>query len=553
MSYRIIINHLEKMRSVFLPVYIIIIISLILQFNSRSFAQSDVEPEGNISKAYVILDGYNLFFVGGISSHPAETRAKSISDRIETIAKDYSVSPESMKVITNPDGYDEILLNELLILRVFGSDASVEGISRSTLSFGVKTRIIKAIYTYRYERKNEVLTKNALYAAAAILIGLIILVIIHFIIKRINLLIEGSLKTKIEQLESKSFQLIRSNQILVTLSGFIKSLKFFLSLVVIFFTAQYVLSLFPWTRFISSSLLEYFIKPFGDFGIALVNFIPDLAFLVVIFFITRYFLKILKLFFYGIRQGTITFTGFDPEWAVPTYKIVRLLLIAFAIIVAYPYIPGSESAAFKGVSLFIGVLFSLGSSSVIGNLIAGYTMTYRKTFKIGDVVQVESNIGEVVDIKLFVTRLRTPKNEEVIIPNSLILSNNVVNYSTLAKDKGLILHTTVGIGYETPWRQVEGMLKLAADLTKGVLKEPAPFILQKSLGDFAVTYELNAYTNNPLSRAKTYTELHQNILDVFNENNVQIMTPAYEGDPEIPKVVPKKDWFTPVAGTQKKE
>jgi small-conductance mechanosensitive channel len=323
--------------------------------------------------------------------------------------------------------------------------------------------------------------------------------------------------------------------------------------VVIFFTAQYVLSLFPWTRFISSSLLEYFIKPFGDFGIALVNFIPDLAFLVVIFFITRYFLKILKLFFYGIRQGTITFTGFDPEWAVPTYKIVRILLIAFAIIVAYPYIPGSDSDAFKGVSLFIGILFSLGSSSLIGNLMAGYSMTYRKTFKKGDMVKIDDHFGQVMDVKLFVTRLRTLKNEEIVVPNSIVLSNNVVNYSTLASDRGLILHTTIGIGYETSWRQVEEMLKLAAERTEGVLKDPLPYVLQKSLGDFAVTYELNVFCNDPINMMKHYTALHQNILDVFNENNVQIMTPAYEGDPEQAKVVPKDKWFLPLSGKHKGE
>jgi small-conductance mechanosensitive channel len=324
-------------------------------------------------------------------------------------------------------------------------------------------------------------------------------------------------------------------------------------LAILFTTSQYILGLFPWTRFISVSLVQIFIKPFGDFGLALLNFIPSLAFLIVIFFITKYVLKLFKLLFLGLKQGSITITGFDPDWAVTTYKIVRLLIIAFAVIVAYPYIPGSDSDAFKGVSLFIGVLFSLGSSSVIGNLIAGYTMTYRKTFKIGDVVQIDNNTGQVADIKLFVTRLLTAKNEEIIIPNSIILNTQVVNYSTLARDKGLILHTTVGIGYETPWRQVEGMLLLAAERTEELLKDPKPFVLQKSLGDFAINYELNVYTSNPSERLKTYTALHKNILDVFNENNIQIMTPAYEGDPEQPKVVPKKDWFTPVAGAQKKE
>ena len=199
-------------------------------------------------------------------------------------------------------------------------------------------------------------------------------------------------------------------------------------------------------------------------------------------------------------QGTIQFKGFEPEWAPTTYKIVRLLLVAFAVIVAYPYIPGSDSDAFKGVSLFLGILFSLGSTSVIGNLIAGYTMTYRKTFKVGDAIQIDNSTGEVVEIKLFVTRIRTHKNEEVIIPNSLILSNNVINYSTHASGKGLIIHTTVGIGYETSWRLVETILKEAANRTAGIEKEPPPYVNQKSLGDFSVTYEINGYIKDPLSR-----------------------------------------------------
>ncbi len=531
----------------------IIIIFLLISIDSNSIAQNNPETVENYSKAYVNVDGYNLFAVRGISSISADERAKAISERIKLIAADYYVTPDSLIVETAKEGFDELKLNGVIIMRVFDSDAALEGISRNSLVFGAKTRIIKAINTYRYERSYDVLLKNILYGSGAILFCIVLIFIIHFVMKKINLLLESRLKERIDALELKSFQLIRSNQILISISGLVRFLKFVLMLAVIFVGTQYILGLFPWTRFISVSLIQIFVKPFSDFGLAIVNFIPSLAFLIVIFFISKYLLKLVKLLFFGLKQGSITIDGFDPDWSIPTYKIVRILLIAFAAIIAYPYIPGSESDAFKGVSLFIGVLFSLGSSSVIANLIAGYTMTYRKTFKVGDVVQIDNNIGQVSDIKLFVTRLLTPKNEEVIIPNSVILNTNVVNYSTLAKDKGLILHTTVGIGYETPWRQVEGMLLLAADRTSGILKEPKPFVLQKNLGDFAVNYEINAFTNDPIRRNKTYTELHQNILDVFNENNVQIMTPAYEGDPEQPKVVPKDQWFTPIAGKGKNE
>jgi small-conductance mechanosensitive channel len=196
-------------------------------------------------------------------------------------------------------------------------------------------------------------------------------------------------------------------------------------------------------------------------------------------------------------------------------------------------------------------MFSIGSSSFISNIIAGYSLTYRRAFKMGDRIKVEDVFGDVVDMKLFVTRLRSLKNEEIVIPNSTLINSNIINYSSLSRQNGLILHTTVGIGYETPWRLVEEMLKSAADRTEGLLKQPSPFVLQKSLGDFAVTYEINAYSNDPSQMMLVYTSLNQNILDIFNENNVQIMTPAYEGDPAEPKVVPKEKWFTSVNPNKK--
>jgi small-conductance mechanosensitive channel len=171
-------------------------------------------------------------------------------------------------------------------------------------------------------------------------------------------------------------------------------------------------------------------------------------------------------------------------------------------------------------------------------------MTYRRAFKIGDRVKIGSHVGEVDRMRLLVTHLRTPKNEDVVVPNSEILGAEVINYSSLARERGLILHTTVGIGYDTPWRQVEAMLLESAARTPGLLRDPKPFVLQTQLGDFAITYEINVYTDTPHVMMALYTALHRNILDVFNEYGIQIMTPAYEGDPEQPKVVPKDQWYT---------
>jgi small-conductance mechanosensitive channel len=277
-------------------------------------------------------------------------------------------------------------------------------------------------------------------------------------------------------------------------------------------------------------------------GLGLVGMIPNLVFLAILTVVIRYVLKLIRALFDGLASRTLALKEFDPEWSWPTYRLVRFFVIAFALVVAYPYIPGSESGAFKSISLFVGIIFSLGSSSFIGNFIAGYSMTYRRTFKVGDRVKIGEQVGIVERIRLMVTHLRTIKNEEVLVPNSVILGAEVINYSSMAREPGLILHTTVGIRYEVPWRQVEAMLLEAAARTEGLCREPEPFAVPKELGEFYVTYEINVFCDNPRLMEKRYGKLHRNILDVFNEYGVQIMTPASEGDPHEPKVVPRDQW-----------
>ena len=228
---------------------------------------------------------------------------------------------------------------------------------------------------------------------------------------------------------------------------------------------------------------------------------------------------------------------------MPTYKIVRVLIIVLCAVVIYPYIPGTGSMAFKGISVFAGLLISLGASSAISNIIAGYTMTYRRAFRVGDRVKIGDHLGDVIAMRLLVTHLKTPKNEEVVVPNSLILNSQIINFSSISREKGLILHTGVTIGYDVPWRQVEALLLMAAGKTPGILREPKPFVFQKSLGDFYIEYELNAFTNDPLDQMRTYSDLHKNILDAFNEYGVQITSPNYESDPDNLKIVPREKWY----------
>jgi small-conductance mechanosensitive channel len=278
-------------------------------------------------------------------------------------------------------------------------------------------------------------------------------------------------------------------------------------------------------------------------GQTIVDQIPNVIFLAIAAFVTRVILHAIKIFFARVESGAISIHGFDPEWSMPTYNLVRIAIIVFIIVVCYPYVPGSDSEAFKGISIFIGVLVSLGSSSAVSNLIAGYMLIYRRAFKTGDLVQINDVRGVITERRIQVTHMRTVKNEEIVIPNSIIINSSVMNYSTVARESGLILHTQVTIGYDTPWRQVNALLLVAAERTAGILKEPKPFVLQRSLDDFFVTYELNAYTDTPRNMLPLYSELHRHILDAFNEHGVQITSPHYEGDPSNLKVVPKERWY----------
>lgn len=532
----------------FLCFFFTFVSSLVAQTSTAAAEDLDtVEPD----VAAVKVDGEILFYVRGISSYPAEKRAQIISDRIYNVASDYSVHADSVFLLTTDD-YVKIVVGSEFIMNVYELDGKWEQIDNSILAKVFSEKIKSTILHYREARSRPVLLKNALYALGALSILIAVLFVFIKLIRKLNLLFENRIKARIESVENISFKLISAQQLWKSIHVLTKTLKVLFIILIVAFFLNYILSLFPWTNSVTAFVVQIFTDPIVAAGKSFVLFLPQLAFLIIIFFITRYILRLTKLLFEGIARGGIVIKEFDPEWAMPTFKIIRVFILAFAVVIAYPYIPGSNSSAFKGVSVFLGILLSLGSSSFIGNVIAGYSMTYRSAFRKGDRIKVGEYIGYVEEQKLLVTRLRSLKNEEIIIPNSVLLNSNIVNYTTRAKDLGLILHTTVGIGYETPWRLVHSMLLEAADRTDGLLKDPKPYVLQKSLGDFAVLYEINGYCNDVSKMFYLYTNLHKNILDVFNENNVQIMTPAYEGDPPIPKVVPKDQWQPPLAGSTTK-
>ena len=307
----------------------------------------------------------------------------------------------------------------------------------------------------------------------------------------------------------------------------LKIIRYLIILILLYLTIPILFSIFPPTRRLADLLFGYILSPLRKIAISVVEYIPELITIVIIIFITRYVLKFFKFLSQEIKAEKLKIPGFFPDWASPTYNIVKVLVLAFMFIVIFPYLPGSDSPVFKGVSVFLGIVFSLGSSSIIGNMIAGLVITYMRPFQIGDRIKIGDVLGDVIEKTPFVTRIRTPKKEFITLPNSNILASSVVNYSTSKREDGIILHTTITIGYDVPWRQVHELLIEAALKTKHVNKSTQPFVLQTSLDDFYVSYQLNAHTNEPSMQPAIYSELHQNIQDGFNEAGIEIMSPHY--------------------------
>jgi len=499
-------------------------------------------PWSPVEVAPVVLDGETLFRVRGVSAYPAERRAAEIRARIVDLARDPDFNVAALRIEERDEG-SMIMAGDRLLTRVLDVDAELEGIDRPLLASVLVNNIGQAITGYRAARDIKHLLRNGLIALGVTAVFLALLWatrrVFRWLIERAGRRVRRGMR----ELANKSRNLLHAGQMWSVLAGGLRLARLLTYLLLTYFYLNTVLSLFAWTRPVARTLLGLLLEPLRALGAGFVEQLPNFAFLVVLWFVVRYALKLLRAFFVSVERGLITFENFESDWAMPTFKLVRLLVIAFAIVIAYPYIPGSDSLAFKGVSVFLGVLLSLGSSSFVSNTIAGLTMTYRGAFREGDRIRVGETEGVVEDMKLMVTRVRTPKNESVIIPNSNILNMDVVNYSQLARTEGLLLHTPVGIGYDVPWRQVEAMLIEAARRTEGLDTTRPPFVLQTALGDFAATYELNAWCRDPLQMPRLYSALHANIQDLFNEHGVQIMSPAYVADPQEPKVVPPERWY----------
>ena len=509
-------------------------------------AKIAADRETTVQTEPVRIDGAILFPVRGVTAHPAEDRAAAIAKRITALAKDAAVKVESI-VAVESDNSTDIMAGDRFIMSVLDVDAELDGVSRQVLTKVYVSKIRTAIETYRRDRSSRSIMWDIGFALVVTLGLIILILLIRWGYRRLVLLLESRFTTRLRELQDRSHDIVRTEGIRDIISNGLKTARIILVFLLVLFYVDLVLSLFPWTRAYAIPLLELVLTPLQSILSSVLGYLPKLVFLIILVIVARYALKLLQALFLGIERGRIKISGFEPEWSLPMYKVVRLAVIALTVVVAYPFIPGSESPAFKGVSIFLGVVFSLGSSSSISNIISGYMVIFRRAFKVGDRVKIGAQMGDVIDIRLQATYLRTIKNEEIIIPNSLILSTEVINFSSLAKQRALILHTSVTIGYDTPWRQIHALLLMAAERSPRLLKEPRPFILQTALNDFYVSYELNVYTHRPLEMVNIYSDLHKNIQDAFNEFGVQIMSPHYLGDPKEAKIVPKEQWHQPPA------
>jgi small-conductance mechanosensitive channel len=315
----------------------------------------------------------------------------------------------------------------------------------------------------------------------------------------------------------------------------------------------FVLRSFPFTRPWGESLRAFLTGQIEMLALKFVNALPHLFTAFLIFLIARVVVRASNMLFEASENGRVTIPWVYPETAQPTRRLVATLLWLMGFVVAYPYLPGSDSEAFKGVSVFLGLMISLGSSSVVNQMMSGLTITYSRSLRAGDFVRVGEVDGTVTNLGPLSTKIKTVRGEEVTIPNSVVVSDITTNYSRYHDTDGVYVPTSLTIGYDTPWRQVRALLLLAAERTDGVRKQPPPDVRQTALQDSYVHYTLLVALEQPSRRGSILDRLHANILDAFNEFDVQITSPNYEGDPEARKTVPRNQWYAAPATPKRDE
>jgi small-conductance mechanosensitive channel len=389
-----------------------------------------------------------------------------------------------------------------------------------------------------------VIVQGVLLSLVAIVVAIALLVAIvrgHRVIAR--RLVLGAEK-RIARAGEGSLEVLRASRVFEFWRRSISLVSILLGLFVAYSALTFILRRFPYTRPWGESMRSFMLEKISTLAIDMLHAIPALFTVALIFIVARFFIRLLQLFFKAIELGNVQVEWLHPETAQPTRRLITALLWVFAAVMAYPYLPGSDTDAFKGASVFIGLVISLGSSGLVNQVMSSFMITYSRALRLGDFVRIGDVEGTVTHVGVLSTKIKTLRAEEVTLPNAVVVATNTTNYSRLADGEGVYTPTSVTIGYDTPWRQVQSLLLTAAERTPGLRKAPAPRVLQSELQDFGVKYVLQVGVERQEQRGLTMSALHANILDAFNEGGVQIMTPAYEGDPAEPKIVPKERWHT---------
>lgn len=539
-------------------------IALVFFFVSfHTFAQKD---KAQTVSAKPKLKGYpvspfkdTLFYVyNNVGSFSAESRATAITEKIRKLYEDSFFEKDSIAVVQSDVSQDIVYKGDFIIMSILANDAKVESQTAKYIA-NRNLNLIKKAIIYQNENYSQLPKRLGYTALMILIIGLVLYVVSRifrvvkaYFLKRSDRYFKGIAYNDIKILTSHKQQFL-----IMKLFGFVKIVTL---IFIVYLSLPVLFSIFPSTEIYTTTLLRWILTPAKLALMGFVSFLPSFVTIFVIIIIFRFTIKVIKFFFDEIKKENIKIDGFYSDWAMPTFNIIRFLMLAFMLVIIFPYLPGSDSDIFKGVSVFVGILFSLGSSNAIANMVAGLVITYMRPFKIGDFIKIGDVSGEVVEKTALVTRIRTPKFEDITIPNATVLSSTSTNFSanTRHSTNGLLIHTTVTIGYDVPWKDIQQALIKAALKTEMTEKTPEPFVLQTSLDDFYVSYQINVYTKEPTKQPRIYSSLHQNIQDSFNEAGIEIMSPHYNAMRDgntttIPSNYLDKDYESPVFNIRKKE
>lgn len=475
----------------------------------------------------VVVEGDTLFYLytkrGGYT--PLQ-RAEMIDAAIMQLGKRFTLHPDSV-YIESSDIVTDLMYGNKVIASFTDQDGLWEGRSREQLATDKRKIVVQKLKELKEEHSLWQLGKRILYFVLVLAGQYLLFWLTGWLFRKLKVRIQKLKDTRLKPISIQNYELLdtqRQVNLLIFLSNLLRYVIMLLQLLI---TVPLLFAIFPQTKGLAYQIFSYIWNPIKNILVGIVDYIPNLFAILIICFAVKYLVRLIHYLSREVEAGRLKFGGFYPDWAMPTYHIIRFLLYAFMIAMIYPYLPGAKNGVFQGISVFVGLIISLGSSTVIGNVIAGLVITYMRPFKLGDRIQLNDTTGNVIEKTPLVTRIKTPKNEVVTIPNSFIMSSHTVNYSASAREYGLIIHSEVTIGYDVPWRQVHQLLIEAALNTPGVIDDPRPFVLETSLSDWYPVYQINAYIREADKLAQIYSDLHQNIQDRFNEAGVEIMSPHY--------------------------